>query len=295
MMEDYRYRVRHLTTYDYSGRIDICHSIAHLKPRENEHQEVLSHRVDVTPEPFFRAEREDYWNNGTLYFEIQGSHDRLEVLSTLTVEKQVGETMEPKSGVAWDDKKERLRSGDSDEAGLYFANFLLPTRICPFVEAIDAFLEPSLTPGKDSMELASEIMTRIYKEFSYVPGATDTTTPLETVMETKKGVCQDFAHVFIAALRRVGIPARYVSGYLETEPPPGQEKLQGADATHAWIEAYSRKTGWLGFDPTNNRIPEHQHIKIAHGRDYFDVQPLKGLFVGSGGQVLSVEVDVERF
>lgn len=294
-METYRYRVRHLTTYQYSGRIDLCHSITHLRPREDSGQEVLSHRVDVTPVPFFQVEREDYWNNGTLYFEIQGSHDRLEVLSTLTVEKEVGAPVPPVSGVAWDNRKQRLRPGDHDEAGLYFANFLLPTRACPFVDGIDLFLAPSLTPGKDSMELVSEIMTRVYKEFAYVPGATDTTTPLATVMKHEKGVCQDFAHVMIASLRRIGIPARYVSGYLETLPPPGQEKLQGADATHAWIEAYSKKTGWVGFDPTNDKIPVHQHIKIAHGRDYFDVQPLKGLFVGSGGQVLSVEVDVERF
>jgi transglutaminase-like putative cysteine protease len=294
-MKEYRYRVRHLTTYQYGGRIDICHSIAHLSPREDDHQNVLSHRVDVTPTPFFRVDRQDYWHNGTLYFEIQGSHDRLEVLSTLTVEKQVGDPVLPLSEEAWDDKKQKLRPGDHDEAGVYFANFLLPTRTCPFVDGIDEFLKPSLSPGKDSMTLVSELMTRVYEEFAYVPGATDTTTPLVELMKLKKGVCQDFAHVMIAALRRVGIPARYVSGYLETLPPPGQEKLQGADATHAWIEAYSRKTGWLAFDPTNNRIPSHQHIKIAHGRDYFDVQPLKGLFVGSGGQVLTVEVDVERF
>ncbi|MEM7601443.1 MAG: transglutaminase family protein, partial [Verrucomicrobiota bacterium] len=241
-MEDYRYRIRHLTTYQYGGRIDICHSIAHLKPREDAAQEVLSHRVDVTPEPFFRVDREDYWNNGTLYFEIQGSHDRLEVLSTLTVEKQVEVIETPLSGVAWDDKRERPRPGDHDQVGLYFANFLQPTKTCPFTEGLDAFLESSLTPGKDSMELVSELMTRVFKEFSYVPGATDTTTPIATVLENKKGVCQDFAHVMIAALRRIGIPARYVSGYLETLPPPGQEKLQGSDATHAWVEAYSEKT-----------------------------------------------------
>lgn len=293
-MEEYRYRVRHLTTYAYSGRIDLCHSVAHLAPREDSGQEVLSHRIDVTPAPHFQAQREDYWNNGTSYFEIQGSHDRLEVLSTLTVVKQVGDAPVPKSGVAWDDTKGSPKPGDHDAKGLYFANFLLPTKTCPFVEGLDAFLEPSLTPGKDSMELVSELMTRVYKEFSYVPGATDTMTPLETLLEEKKGVCQDFAHVMIAGLRKIGIPARYVSGYLETIPPPGQEKLQGADATHAWIEAYSAATGWVGFDPTNDRIPAHQHIKIAHGRDYFDVQPLKGLFVGSGGQALSVEVDVER-
>jgi transglutaminase-like putative cysteine protease len=144
------------------------------------------------------------------------------------------------------------------------------------------------------MELVEELMSRVYTEFEYDPGATDTSTPIQEVLEKKRGVCQDFAHVMIVALRRIGIPVRYVSGYLETLPPPGQKKLQGADATHAWIEAYSKASGWVGFDPTNDRIPAHQHIKIAHGRDYFDVQPLRGMFIGNSSQKLVVEVDVER-
>ena len=145
------------------------------------------------------------------------------------------------------------------------------------------------------MEIVSELMTRLHQEFEYVPGATDISTPVHEVIEKRQGVCQDFAHLMIVALRRIGVPVRYVSGYLETVPPPGQVKLQGADATHAWVEAWSEKTGWLPFDPTNNMMPAHQHIKLAHGRDYFDVQPLKGLFIGSGSQKLVVEVDVERF
>jgi transglutaminase-like putative cysteine protease len=144
------------------------------------------------------------------------------------------------------------------------------------------------------MDLANEVMGRIFTEFRYVPGATDTGTPLETVMKQKTGVCQDFAHVMIAALRSVGIPVRYVSGYLETLPPPGKPKLQGADASHAWVEVWTQATGWVGFDPTNTLIPAARHIKVAHGRDYFDVQPLKGIFLGTGTQSLLVQVDVER-
>lgn len=294
MTTEVRYRIRHLTSYEYSGRIDLCQSIAHLRPGLDSTQVIQDHKLEILPVPHFQAEREDYWENGTVYFEIQGSHQSLEVIATSTIVKRIEEPIVPHSGVAWDDTAAQLKMGDGDESGLYFANFLLPTLSCPRISEVDDFLQPSLTPGRDSMDLVSELMTRIFTEFKYVPGATDTTTPVKTLLETKQGVCQDFAHVMIVALRKIGIPARYVSGYLETLPPPGVEKLQGSDATHAWVEAYSRATGWVGFDPTNNIIPAHQHIKIGHGRDYFDVQPLKGTFVGSGGQSLKVEVDVER-
>jgi transglutaminase-like putative cysteine protease len=181
-----------------------------------------------------------------------------------------------------------------DPSDLCLGNYLLPTPPCPSLPDLDDFLKPSLTPGREIMDLCQDLMRRIFEEFNYVSGATDTSTPLQTVLDQKKGVCQDFAHVMIAALRRINIPARYVSGYLETVPLPGKEKLQGSDASHAWLEAYTTATGWIGFDPTNNKIPSTQHIKIAHGRDYFDVRPLRGTFIGSGSQKLSVEVDVER-
>jgi transglutaminase-like putative cysteine protease len=181
-----------------------------------------------------------------------------------------------------------------DPFGLCLGNYLLPTETCPSIEDLDVFLQPSLSPGREIMDLSNELMQRIYTEFQYVSGATDNSTPLQTVLDQKKGVCQDFAHVMIAALRRLKIPARYVSGYLETVPLPGQEKLQGADASHAWLEVYTASTGWVGFDPTNNKLPGSQHIKVAHGRDYFDVRPLRGTFIGSGKQELIVEVDVER-
>jgi transglutaminase-like putative cysteine protease len=155
-------------------------------------------------------------------------------------------------------------------------------------------MAPSLQPGADIFAVARNLMERIYRDFDYTPGATQTTTPIGEVLETRKGVCQDFAHLMIAALRSAGLPARYVSGYLETVPPPGKKKLQGADASHAWVEVWTPAFGWIAFDPTNNKLAGDRHIKIAHGRDYFDVQPLRGMFVGSGTQTLQVGVDVER-
>lgn len=292
-----RYRIRHATTYLYSGRIDLCHSVAHLIPREDEGQETLSHHIEVIPEPDFRTERLDYFGNATNYFAIQGSHESLKVISNLTVEKSAAPVSLPSANQAWDAPNNDAsdpKMARLDATGMLLAEFLLPTKACPNLPEVRFFLEPSLTPGRDIMDLSQELMRRIFTEFRYVPGATDLSTPLARVLEQKQGVCQDFAHVMVSALRSVGIPARYVSGYLETLPPPGGVKLQGADASHAWVEVYSKATGWVGFDPTNNKLPGPQHLKIAHGRDYFDVQPLKGIFLGTGFQSLGVEVDVER-
>ncbi|MEM7698321.1 MAG: transglutaminase family protein [Verrucomicrobiota bacterium] len=293
-MSDITYRVRHRTAYRYTGRVDLSHGLAHLKPLESDSQSVLSYNLILLPEPGFVSERTDYYGNNRHYFEIQQSHDSLESVSTFTVVKQhEKELSNPLSGEAWDG--ERALCPIEDSKGFPVAEMVEPSVACPEnCEGLADFVAPSLVPGRDTLELAADLMSRIYTELAYVPGATTTTTPLEEVVRGKKGVCQDFSHLLIAALRQHQIPSRYVSGYLETVPPPGQEKLQGADATHAWVEVWSKKTGWIGFDPTNNLIPTGQHIKIAHGRDYFDVQPVAGLFIGSGSQSLEVEVDVER-
>jgi len=290
-----RYRVRHLTAYDYTGRIDLCHNLAHLGPRDEPGQEILGHQIDVEPRPHFQAARQDYFGNRTDYFSVQGSHESLKVISTFTVEKSADIPVLPDSGESWDRAFDQGTAMASvDDSGFLLGNYLLATDACPLLDTLRAFLEPSLIPGREIMDLCNELMGRIYREFQYKPGATDISTPLHVALDTREGVCQDFAHVMLAALRSIRIPARYVSGYLETLPAPGTEKLQGADASHAWLEVYTAKTGWVGFDPTNDKIPGHQHIKIAHGRDYFDVRPLRGIFVGTGRQRLTVEVDVER-
>lgn len=287
-----RYRIRHRTAYSYSGRIDLYHSLAHLRPREDEGQETLSHHIEVVPEPTIRAERRDSFGNVTNYFSIEQSHDFLEVIATTTVLRPDGAVQIPLAGVAWNEM--RIDPKEPDASGVRLGNYLFPTPAFPSFACVEAFLGPSLVPGRATLDLARELMDRIFREFRYDPGATDTGTPLETVMAQKAGVCQDFAHVMIAALRLAGVPARYVSGYLETLPPPGQKKLQGADASHAWVEVWTPEGGWTGFDPTNNLIPAGRHVKVAHGRDYFDVQPLKGIFLGTGMQTLVVQVDVER-
>jgi len=291
-MNSVRYRIRHRTSYRYSGRIDLCHSLVHLRPREGEGQETLAHRIEISPDPRVRVEREDFFGNRTCYFSVEQSHEDLDVVATTTVLRPEDEVSLPDSGVAWDEL--RIDPVEKDASGVRLGNFLLPTAAFPSFASVAEFLRPSLSPGRETMELVNEVTARIFSEFKYAPGATDTGTPLETLVAQKKGVCQDFAHLMIASLRSVGIPARYVSGYLETLPPPGKAKLQGADASHAWVEAWTPATGWVGFDPTNNLLPASRHVKVAHGRDYFDVQPVRGIFLGTGKQRLLVEVDVER-
>lgn len=291
-MSDSRlYRIRHRTTYRYSGRIDLCHSLAHLAPREENGQETVSHKLRITPTPDYEATHRDYLGNTTHYFSIQTSHKSLEVLSELVARRPGGLPKLPEGGVAWDALS--IDGADTDSGGVPLGHFLLPTKACPNLESTRESIRPFLGEGRDVMDIVSAFMSWVHEDFTYHPGVTSISTPLGIVMEKKAGVCQDFAHVMIASLRSAGIPTRYVSGYLETIPPPGREKLRGADASHAWIEAWAPSSGWVGFDPTNNCLPGPQHIKVCHGRDYFEVQPIRGIFLGSGSQALSVEVDVE--
>lgn len=294
MSNQLRYNIRHRTAYEYSGRIDLCHSLLHLAPCNQSDQKVVDHKLEIAPEPGFESQRKDYFGNTVHYFSVQQSHDQLDVTSLVTVLKSKTPESIPNSRAKWDDVVNREKMRVSIEAGIPLLNYLEPTSTCPIIPELDTFLAPSLSKGREIIDLAGEVMARIFTEFDYKPGTTENSTPLSDILAKKAGVCQDFAHVMIAALRSIGIPARYVSGYLETVPPPGQEKLQGADATHAWVEVYTPSTGWVDFDPTNNKRPGHQHIKICHGRDYFDVQPLRGTFLGAGNQRLIVEVDVER-
>jgi len=291
-MEELRYRVRHQTSYLYSGRVDLCHSLAHLTPREEGGARILSHRLAIDPLPDFLVERFDYFGNQVHYFSIQSPHTELTVISLFIIEKQPAREFPECSGMAWDAYPSLLTA--SDEDGVLLEEYLLPTGSHPVIDETMAFLRPSLEPGKDVLTLADELTSRIYREFEYSPGTTETGTPLREVLKDKKGVCQDFAHIMIACFGALRIPARYVSGYLETIPPPGQPKLLGADASHAWVEIFVQGMGWIPFDPTNNQRPGDRHIKLCHGRDYFDVQPLRGAFLGSGSQILRVEVDVER-
>jgi transglutaminase-like putative cysteine protease len=302
-----RFHISHSTRYAYGDPVSLCHSIAHLKPRETPYQRRLKSQVRVSPWPSVSREHEDIFGNRVSYFSIQQSHGALEVSAISEVEVSAPPLPDAATSPPWEQVRERLhRARDAD--GLAARMFALPSPAIPTSPAALDYARASFTPGRPVLEAARDLMARIYREFEYDPSATGVATPLAAVLEVRRGVCQDFAHVGIACLRGLGLAARYVSGYLETLPPPGQPKLRGADASHAWYALYlptspaaepapndSEPLGtWVDYDPTNDCLLGEQHITTAVGRDYGDVTPVRGVFYGGGEHDLSVAVDVDR-
>ena len=288
-----RYRVSHVTSYRYADPVSLCHSIAHLKPRDLPHQRCLSSQVRVDPWPAVMREHTDFFGNRVSYFAIQQSHAHLDVTATSEVEVSPRALPDPASTLPWELALERVqpRPDQGEDAAWVFS---LASQMVPLDPAAADYARPSFPPGRPLLEAVLDLMGRIYRDFEYDPHFSNIATPLAEVMAHRRGVCQDFAHLGLACLRSLGLPARYVSGYLETLPPPGQVKLQGSDASHAWFAVLIPGLGWVDFDPTNNQIPGEQHITTALGRDYQDVTPLRGVFYGGGTHDLSIAVDVNR-
>ena len=288
-----RYKVQHVTRYDYADPVSLCHSIAHLKPIDTRAQRCLSTSLRVDPWPAVSREHEDFFGNRVSYFSIQQAHRALEVTAVSEVEIMPVPTPPPERTTPWELALERLYDrGDGLMSDARI--FTLPSPQAPLDDEARAFAAVSFTPGRPILEATLDLMTRIHREIEYDPTATTVATPVAEVMRQRRGVCQDFAHIAISGLRGLGLAARYVSGYLETLPPPGQVKLQGADASHAWFSVLVPDHGWIDFDPTNDCIPVEQHITTAIGRDFQDVTPLRGIFYGGGQHDLSVAVDVNR-
>ncbi|MGD9660174.1 MAG: transglutaminase domain-containing protein [Porticoccaceae bacterium] len=290
-----RYQVVHHTSYEYIESVSQCINLAYVMPRNTLRQTCLEARLSVSPLPVTATERSDYYGNRAYHFAIEQHHKTLEVTATSLVdvipgdiglELDLGNTCaQVRHGLANSGDREVLRSRE----------FILPS---PLVE-VDGLLrnygKQFFDDGKPFLSCVRALTQSIYQEFEYDPLFSDVTTPLLDVFKHKRGVCQDFAHLAIACIRANGFPARYVSGYLETLPPPGQEKLMGSDASHAWFAVYSPGEGWFEFDPTNDQMAGHQHIVTAWGRDYTDVPPLRGVIFGGGEtHKLKVSVDVSR-
>ena len=288
-----RYQIQHLTRYDYAEPVSLCHSLAHLKPLNTRTQRCLASNIRVDPWPAVSREHEDFFGNRVNYFSIQQAHNTLEVTATSEVEISTLAIPEAHRTPPWERAVDRLQ--DRGDGLMIDARiFTLPSPQVPFDEEARAFAALSFTQGRPILEATLDLMGRIHREFEYDPTSTTVATPVEEVMRNRRGVCQDFAHVAISGLRALGLAVRYVSGYLETLPPPGQVKLQGADASHAWFSVLVPDHGWIDFDPTNDQIPVEQHITTAIGRDFQDVTPLRGIFYGGGSHELRVAVDVNR-
>ncbi len=288
-----KFRVTHLTRYEYAEPVSLCHSIAHLKPLRTRRQQCLSSQLRVDPWPAVMREREDFFGNRVNYFSIQQAHNVLEVTASSELELTPLVVPTTDKTPAWERVVQRLY--DRGDGLMTDARiFTLPSPQVPLDRAAREYALASFPPGRPILTATQELMGRIFRDFDYDPLSTTIATPVAEVMRQRRGVCQDFAHVALAGLRGLGLAARYVSGYLETLPPPGQVKLQGADASHAWFAVLIPELGWVDFDPTNNQIPNAQHLTTAVGRDFQDVTPLRGIFYGGGTHELVVAVDVNR-
>ncbi|MCU0269431.1 MAG: transglutaminase family protein [Acidimicrobiales bacterium] len=288
-----RFRVVHRTEYRYTNEVSVGHSIAHLLPRSTEFQRCRAGSVVIEPRPDDKREHTDYFGNRVVYFSLQDPHDHLSVRATSEIEVWARDVPEPPP-TPWDEVRDALRSSTAREL-LAAREYVLPSPLVPVTSELAAYAAPSFTPGRPLAEAVVDLARRIHDEFVYEPGATSVATPVADVLAHRRGVCQDFAHLAIGCVRAMGLAARYVSGYLETEPPPGAEKLVGADASHAWVSVLIPGWGWLDLDPTNDVPVDDRHLVVAHGRDFGDVTPLKGVVFSRGGDhELIVAVDVTR-
>lgn len=286
------YRVRHQTTYTYAGPVEQSYNEAHLRPRPTAAQRVIAHDVVVDPPPSTWSEHLDPFGNTVHAFVVRGGFDQLTVTATSVV-ALAGPTGAPHpDGPPWETAR-RLIDADRRSSSREARRLRSASRLVPGAPELAEYGAVSFTPGRPLVEATADLCGRIQREFTYDPGFTSVTTPLLTAFAARRGVCQDFAHLAVGCLRGLGLAARYVSGYLETVPPPGQARQVGADASHAWASVYIPGWGWLDFDPTNDRIAPDSYVTVAWGRDYLDVSPLRGSVEGGGGShTLQVEVDV---
>ncbi|MGX9429824.1 MULTISPECIES: transglutaminase family protein [Bradyrhizobium] len=286
------YDIRHVTTYSYESPVSVARCSLRLEPQSGSGQQLISHSVEIRPRPAERTARRDFFGTLTESILIETAHRNLRIDSRSRVSVSRHAPGRTAPSPSWESVRdiafEATSLGPSSPVGYVFASALVPV-----LAPLTAYASASFPRGGGIVAGAADLMRRIRSDFRYDSKATVISTPLTEVFEKRHGVCQDFAHVMIAGLRGLGLPAAYVSGYLRTIPPPGQPRLQGADATHAWVSAWcGAELGWIGFDPTNDLLVENDHIILAVGRDFSDVSPVDGIIVGSRKQKLNVSVDV---
>jgi transglutaminase-like putative cysteine protease len=289
-MDAARYTVEHETRYAYTAPVAQSWQLARLAPRTLPWQKLLSHTLLIDPLPDEQHDAPDAFGNTVTHFALQGAHRMLRVRMQCLVE--VGPRPEPApTALTWEAVRDAVRA-DATLDELMPARLREPTFLVPWSEAACAYAAPSFRAGRDWLEAVTELMQRIHDDFEFEPGATTVSTSVDEVLHQRRGVCQDFAHLMLACLRGQGLPARYVSGYLLTDPPPGQPRLMGVDASHAWVAAFAPGLGWVEFDPTNQQCADGRYITLAWGADFADVVPLRGVILGGGEQEMAVEVSV---
>ena len=285
------YLVRHRTTYRYLQDVSYsCHE-AHLGLRETQLQQVISSELTLDPPPASRSRRKDYFGNPCEWFTLDQPHTVLEVLAQSQVRVSPPPERDAATSLSWEAVRHLLEeAGDAESRDA--VQFIFDSPLTSFESNVAVYAEESFPEGTPILAGATDLMRRIHEDFRYDTTVTDATTPVDKVFEIRAGVCQDLAHVGIACLRSLGLPARYVSGYLLTHPAPGQERMLGADASHAWFSVWAPPFGWVDLDPTNDVLVGESHVTIAYGRDYGDVAPLNGIILGGHDHLIEVGVDV---
>jgi transglutaminase-like putative cysteine protease len=286
------YTLRHRTTYEYESQVKLARCVLRLTPPTTRTQTVLNSSIVVSPRPASTQRRTGPFGVATTTVLVETPHKALVIEARAMVDVHARTVGALSTDASWETvRTQAFGSADLGTDGP--AAYLYPTARTPLIPAITDYARVSFTPGRRVIEAAAELMNRIHADFTYDPKATDVRTKPEEAFEARRGVCQDFAHVMLSGLRGLGLPGAYVSGYLRTTPPPGRPRLEGADATHAWVSLWcGEKRGWISFDPTNAMLVENDHIVLAVGRDYSDVAPIDGIILAPGRQTLKVEVDV---
>lgn len=286
-----KYKIVHTTEYDYEDLVPVCQNLLCLTPRSTPTQLCTRHRLAMRPRPALTRRRTDYFGNSVHYTSIDQSHRKLRIRSTSSVECLPNQLPFPEASPCWESVCLRSPSRPTPTQ-LEDYQFVFPSHFAPHEAELAEYARQSLAPGRPILEALQDLNRRVFDDFEYDPSATTVATPVREVFEMRRGVCQDLAHLMLSALRPHGLAVRYVSGYLRTRPPEGQPRLVGADASHAWIAVHCGELGWIDLDPTNNVFPNDEHITLAWGRDFRDVCPVIGMYVGGGAHQLRVSVDV---
>ncbi len=286
-----RYSVEHETHYSYTAPVTQSWQLARLTPRALPWQRLLSHALQIDPQPDERHDAPDGFGNAVTHFSLHGAHRMLRVRMQAVVEvgARLSLYQKPSAPTPWEQVRDLIRSSTDDLQPVQMSH---ATVLLPMSAAAATYALPSLQAGRDWLEAVIHLMQRIHHDFEFNPASTTVSTSVDEVLQQRSGVCQDFAHLMLACLRAHGLAARYVSGYLLTDAPPGQPRLIGVDASHAWVSVFSPDHGWVELDPTNNQLADERYITLAYGTDFADVVPLRGVILGGGQQTMQVSVSV---
>ena len=285
------YDLSHRTTYRYSQPVSLAQHFLHMTPRVAAGQTTHRTALSITPEPTYATNGMDYFGNPTTFLSIEQFHSELAIHTRNRIEVKKPPPPDPEATMPWDKVYDAIVA-DRSLDGLDAIQYAYPSPKTVVRADIETYARVSFPPGRPVLAGARDLTRRIFQEFAYDPTATTVTTPVDAVFAIRRGVCQDFAHFELACLRKLGLAARYVSGYLLTTPPAGQPRLVGADASHAWLSVWCPGHGWVDLDPTNNLLPRDEHITLAWGRDYADVSLVNGVIFGGGEHTIQVAVDV---